>query len=136
MRVVFDTNVFISAFLAPGGRGERALLLAIHHRIKLCTSLAILAETAGKLRSKFGQGDRDIKLTLKLISRHAEVVKPTHRLEVLDDEPDNRILECAVAAGADLIVTGDRHLLRMRSFRGIPIVRLRDLLDTFPDDPG
>jgi predicted nucleic acid-binding protein len=53
---------------------------------------------------------------------------------VLEDQPDNRILECAVAAGADLVVTGDRHLLRLRTFRGIPIVRLRDLIRSFPDE--
>jgi len=134
MRVVFDTNVFISAFLVPGGKGERALLLAIRRELQLCTSLAILAETASKLRGKFSQSDADIKQALRLITRHAEVIKPSLRLEVLEDRPDNRILECAVAAAADLVVTGDRHLLRVRTFRGIPIVRLGDLLHSFPDD--
>jgi putative PIN family toxin of toxin-antitoxin system len=134
MRVVFDTNVLISAFLVPGGHGERALLLAIRRRFRLCTSVAILTETANKLRGKFGQSDADIKQALRLISRHAEVLRPALRVDVLEDQPDNRILECAVAAGADLVVTGDRHLLRLRTFRGIPIVRLRDLIRSFPDE--
>jgi hypothetical protein len=94
---------------------------------------AILTETASTLRAKLGQSDADVKQALRLISRHAEVVRPTLHLEVLDD-PDNRILECGVAAGADLIVTGDRHLLRLGSFRGISIVRLVDLLRSFPGD--
>jgi len=55
---------------------------------------------------------------------------------VLEDEPDNRILECAADAGADLIVTGDRHLLRLREFEGIAVVRLGDFLRMFPGTPG
>ena len=55
MRVVFDTNVFISAFTVPGSQGERAFLLARRKRVCLCTSVAILTETAQKLREKFAQ---------------------------------------------------------------------------------
>jgi predicted nucleic acid-binding protein len=51
---------------------------------------------------------------------------------VLEDEPDNRILECAVIAEADLIVTGDHHLLDLREFEGIPLVRLADFLRMIP----
>ncbi|MGH2668125.1 MAG: putative toxin-antitoxin system toxin component, PIN family, partial [bacterium] len=50
MRVVFDTNIFISAFIVPGSQGERAFLLARRKRFALCTSVAILTETAKKLR--------------------------------------------------------------------------------------
>lgn len=71
-----------------------------------------------------------------MISRVAKVWKPAARLAVLRDAPDNRILECAVEAGADLVVTGDRHLLSLRKFQGIPIIRLADFTRLFPDDPG
>jgi predicted nucleic acid-binding protein len=47
----------------------------------------------------------------------------------LKDEPDNRILECALLATADIIVTGDRHLLSLKRHRGIFIVRLADFLE-------
>jgi putative PIN family toxin of toxin-antitoxin system len=136
MKVVFDTNIFISAFVVRGSLGERAFLFAQQKRFDLCTSVPILTETARKLRDKFNQADQDITDALKLISRASTVYKPSERVDVLADAPDNRILECASAAGADLIVTGDRHLLKLRNYQGIPIIRLADLLRMFPSEPG
>jgi putative PIN family toxin of toxin-antitoxin system len=134
MRVVFDSNVFISAFVIPGSQGERAFLLARRKRFVLHTSIAILTETAGRLRQKFGQDEDDIKQALRHIARAAVVSKPTSKLSVVEDEPDNRILECALDGQADLVVTGDRHLLKLRRFRGIPIIRLADFLRLFPKE--
>ncbi len=135
MKVVFDTNIFISAFVVRGSLAERAFLLAQQKRFDLCTSVPILTETAQKLRDKFNQADEDITGALKLISRFSTVCKPTVTVDVLADGPDNRILECALTAGADLIVTGDRHLLRLKKYQNIPILRLADLLRMFPSEP-
>jgi len=132
MKVVFDTNIFISAFLIPGGHGEQAFLLAQRKHVDLYTSVAILAETAQTLRRKFHQEEADIKAALKLISHAAEVLRPTVTVAALKDAPDNRILECAVAGHADMIVTGDRSLLALKTFRDIPIMRLADFLRLFP----
>ena len=134
MRVVFDSNVFISAFVIPGSQGERAFLLAQANRFELHTSVAILTETAGVLRRKFDQDEDDIKQALRQISRAAVVSKPVAKLRLVDDEADNRILECAFDNRADLVVTGDRHLLKLRRFEGIPIVRLADFLRLFPKE--
>ena len=134
MRVVFDTHVFISAFVIPGSQGERAFLLAQRKRFALHTSIAILTETAGTLRRKFDQDEDDIKQALRQISRAAVVSKPTSKLRVVDDDADNRILECALDSRADLIVTGDRHLLKLRRFEGIAIIRLADFLRMFPKE--
>jgi putative PIN family toxin of toxin-antitoxin system len=128
VRVVFDTNVFISGFVVPGSQGEQAFLLAQQRAVDLHTSVAILTETARKLREKFNQPDEHIRDALKAISRAATVSRPAVRLSVLRDGPDNRILECAIEAQADLVVTGDRHLLKLKRFRGIAIVRLADFL--------
>ena len=136
MRVVFDTNVFISAFIVPNSQGEQALHYARQGYFELYTSVPILTETARKLREKFEQPDEDITEALKLISRVSEVLKPSAKLKVLEDVPDNRILECALEAHADLVVTGDRHLLKLKEFRGIPIVRLADFLRMFPEESG
>lgn len=95
-------------------------------------SVPILTETARVLRTKFNQPEKDIKAALRVISRAAQVLRPSRRVAVLKDIPDNRILECAVAAQADLIVTGDQHLLALKEFEGIPIVRLADFLRMFP----
>jgi putative PIN family toxin of toxin-antitoxin system len=134
MRAVFDTNVFISAFLIPGSQGERAFLLARRKRFFLYTSVAILTKIAQKFRTKFEQSEADIRAALKLMSRVARVLKPPVHLHVLADEPDNRILECALAAQADLVISGDRHLRQLKRFQGIPIIRLVDFLRLFPAD--
>lgn len=132
MRVVFDTNVFVSAFVIPGSQSEATLGLARRRQCELCTSVPILTETARILRRKFGQEDGDVRRALRLIGRVSTVVRPVVALAVLDDEPDNRILECAAESRADVVVTGDRHLLRLRRFEGVSIVRLADFLRMLP----
>jgi putative PIN family toxin of toxin-antitoxin system len=132
MKVVFDTNVFVSAFIVPGSKGEEALLLAYRRKVDLYTSVPILTETTRILRTKFDQPERDVLAALKQISRAATIVRPARTVRVLEDVPDNRILECALSAQADLVVTGDHHLLALKEFEGIPLVRLADFLRMTP----
>lgn len=133
MRVVFDTNIFISAFIVPGSQSERALILAQRKRYELYTSVAILTETAQTLRKKFDQSEENIRGALHIISRATRILKPKIKVAILKDTPDNRILECGVEAQANVIVTGDRHLLKLKKFHDIPIVRLADFLRMFPE---
>ena len=134
MKVVFDTNVFVSAFIVPGSKGEEALLLAHRRKVDLYTSIPILTETTRILRTKFDQPERDVLAALKQISRAATIVRPARTVRVLEDVPDNRILECALSAQADLVVTGDHHLLALKEFEGIPLVRLADFLRMIPTE--
>lgn len=131
MKVVFDTNIYISAFISPGGKAEDAYLLAVDGRVELYTSAAILTETARKLREKFLWADNKITAAIKQISKVATVLKPVNRLNILSDAPDNRILECAKKAVADLIVTGDKHLLDLKQYEGIGITRIAGFLYSF-----
>lgn len=131
MRVVFDTNIYISAFITPGGRGEAAYLRAVNGQVELVTSVPILTELARKLKEKFYWDYDRIKAAIRHVAAAAVVAKPTERLAVLVDEPDNRILECAREAGAELIVTGDRHLLELGAWEGVAIVTLAAFLDRF-----
>jgi len=131
MKVVFDTNVYISAFISPGSKAEEAYLLAVDGRVELYTSVAILTETAKKLREKFLWDDNRITAALKHIGRAATVLKPEKKLTILSDAPDNRILECAIEAGAGLIVTGDKHLLNLKQYEGIGITRIAGFLYSF-----
>lgn len=132
MKVVYDTNVFVSAFIVPGSRSEHAFLLAQRHAVALYSSVPILTEAARVFRTKFHQPEKDIAATLKLISRAATIVRPVRTITILDDRPDNRILECAVRAQANVVVTGDQHLLELRTFEGIAIVRVADFLRMIP----
>jgi len=129
VRVVFDTNVFISAFVIPGGRAEDAYLHAIRGTFELYTSVAILTETANTLRTKFEWSDERVQRLLQAISTTAAVLKTQPHIHILKDEPDNRILECALLAEAEIIVSGDRHLLSLVRHRDIAIVTLADFLE-------
>jgi putative PIN family toxin of toxin-antitoxin system len=131
MRVVLDTNVYVSALTFPGGRGESALRLAIERRVEVLVSPPIVLELAKVLREKFSWEEEPILDACRLIRELATPVRPKVRLSVLSDEPDNRILECAVEGAADAIVTGDRHLLTLKAFRGVQILRLGQFLETF-----
>ena len=128
MRAVFDTNVFISAFGIPGGRAEEAYRHALRGDFALFSSVAILTETVQTLREKFRWEEGQIVRFLKAVSRVATVVRTQPHLHVLHDDPDNRVLECAVTAKADVIVTGDKHLLALGRYQDTTIIRLADFL--------
>lgn len=129
MKVVFDTNVFISAFVIPGGKAEEAYLHALKGNFTLYSSVAILHETAQKLREKFGWDENRIARLLKAIAKIAIVIKTQPHLRILADEPDNRIIECAMEAKVAFIVTGDKHLLSLKHFQDFDIISLSDFLE-------
>lgn len=129
MKVVFDTNIFVSALALPGSRAELALHRIIGGVDRLFISKPIIDELLGVLASKFSRDAEELARVAVFLTDIAEVVSPQHRVRVLDDEPDNRILECAVAAGADLLVSGDRAILQLAKFRDVRIISLRQYLE-------
>lgn len=128
MRVVFDTNVYVSALVIPGSLSDEAYYRARAGDVDLFTSVAILTELASKLRDKFEWNEERIRAALKSISRTAHVVKTTPHLTIVRDPTDNRILECTEKVDADVVVTGDPHLLRLRRFGRAGIVRVSTFL--------
>ena len=136
MKVVFDTNIYISAFVIPGGNAEKAYLHAIDGDYELCTSVAILAELARKLEGKFDWEKRNIVQLITSISNVAAVLKTEPWLKVLSDDPDNRILECALKAEANFLVTGDKHLLKLRSYENFKIITLSAFLRMLRQTPN
>ena len=130
MRVVADTNVFISAVMF-GGLPGRFLDLAFQRKFTLVTSTPLLDELDEKLRGKFRVSSRDAQAIRTKLEDNADVVEPDFELNAVPDDPDdNRVLECAVAGKAEFIVSGDRHLLRQGSYEGIAIVTVRQFLET------
>lgn len=129
LRAVLDTNVFISTFQFPQGAVAPVWRALLEHRYTLVTSPVILHELAGILRRRFGWNAADRTALLKLIVRQADLVRPTVVPEAVPNDPDdNHILACAVEGRADLIVSGDRDLLRLVEYAGIPIIRPVDFL--------
>lgn len=136
MKIVFDTNIYISAFVIPGGNAEKAYLRAINNDFELYTSIAILTELARKLEEKFGWGKQKIAQLITSITKVANVLKTTPRIKILSDELDNRILECASEAKAHLLITGDKHLLKIKHYENFKIIKLSDFLMMFERTSG
>ncbi len=129
MKVVFDTNVFISAIIIPKGKAEKAVLKIIEGHDSLVISKEIIDEVLSVLSTKFHR-DRDaLSHTALYLSDLAHLVKPTKRINVLEDDPDNRVLECALQGKTDAIVTGDKEMLKLKEFEGIKIISLKDYLE-------
>ena len=95
----------------------------------------ILYEVAGVLVRKFGWSEERTSEAIRVLRISATVVEPAMRLQVVEgDHADNRILECAVAVGADFLVTGDRrHLLPMGSYQGTRILNAPRFLSELED---
>jgi putative PIN family toxin of toxin-antitoxin system len=128
MKVVFDTNILVSALVFPGGRAEAALLRIIEEHDQLLLSKPILDELLRVLARKFSRDAEELAHTAVFLSGLALTVTPRQKLRVVKDDPDNRVLECALAGRADAIVTGDGALLELGEFRGVRVISLREYL--------
>ena len=128
LRIVVDTNVYVSA-LNFGGVPDQVLELARRGRIELFVSMPIVREVEGVLKRKFRWPSNRAREAAATIREFASSVEPTEQLAVVQkDEADNRVLECAVAAKATVIVSGDSHLRDLGSFRSVRILSPRDFL--------
>ena len=130
MKVVLDTNVLVSATLSEGPPYQ-ILELAEDGTITSVTSPGIIEETRDVLtrdRLPFTNGQVD-DFVEKVLSV-SRVVAPETDLQVIEDDPDDdKIVECAVAADADYIISGDSHLLSLEEYDGIPVLSPADFLD-------
>ena len=131
-RIVLDTNVLISAILF-GGHPRQILDRVIAGEIDCSLSFAILDELRDVLqRSKFGFTPEQAITVIDELRSVCEILNPPRRIRTIKVDPDdNRILECAVEAQADYIVSGDAHLLDLGEYRKISIKRPADFLNAF-----
>ena|SRR5579859_1902515 len=112
----------------PGGQAERAMLRILGGVDSLVSSKDLLDELLTVLARKFGRDREELSRLALWLAEMAQIVTTGRKLKVLADEPDNRVLECAVAGSADAIVTGDKALLALKSFQGIRIISLQAYL--------
>jgi len=114
LRLVVDTNIVVSAALRPGGLQRTVLLLAITRPARLYVSPAIFAEYEDVLSRPELQIRKGLRQQLlKLIAKRSHSVNPPRQLQLTRDPDDNMFLECADAARADYLVTGNaRHFPR------------------------
>jgi putative PIN family toxin of toxin-antitoxin system len=128
IKAVLDTNVLVSA-LVYGGNPEQILILATQKRFLVVTSPPLISELCEILTKKFEFSEDKVKLVRKKVEKISKLVYPNETLQVLKDEPDNRVLEAAVQGACDFVVTGDMGLLELKAFRGIEIVPPVEFLD-------
>ena len=130
LKIVPDTNILVSAFIAHGNEYE-ILKLGKLKEIKIIISSAILEEFGEVIRRpKFGFSNKQIEDFIKQVLDTVEIVFPSIKLEIVkEDFEDNRILEAAVETKADYIISGDFHLLKLGQFKDIKIVAASQFLD-------
>lgn len=137
LRTVFDSNLYVAAALRPGQYADRWLDIAMlpGSGLALFVSPAILAEVRHKLVGRFGFEKTAVRLFVERITVSASVVSPDFQLVVVPNDPDdNAIVECAVAAQAQLIVTADTDLLKLNPYEGIGIAHPKELKRIFATD--
>ena len=118
MKVVFDTNIYISGFLFKGGCPSLLIDLAETKKFALYYSPEILEELKNTLmKGKFAQlGLHEKDKYIRIVESMGEIVYPTTKIDIVKaDDNDNQILECALSCEADYLITGDKkHLLSLK----------------------
>ena len=133
LKVVLDTNIYVSALIKRGGKPDQILRLV--ERYRLFCAEAILEEVQRalnypRIKRKYKLKEKEIAEHIRYIRSIATVYRSLPKVEVIEEDPeDNIILACAVEAQADYIVSGDEHLKGLETYRGIEIVPPAEFLD-------
>lgn len=124
MVVTFDTNVLLSATLWDGSVAQKLLFDLIKQNVKIYSSTEILSEYQEILKRDFYFSDEEIAEILEKVLAFVTLVNPTIKVEVVkDDHDDNQIIECALESNSKYIITYDKHLLNLKEYQGIRIIR-------------
>jgi hypothetical protein len=131
MRVVIDTNIFVSSFF--GGNPRKVIELWKNGKITLCLSKDILDEYIEVLQRIGLQDESEIEELFSLFAKGFNILftTKTPKIRVIKDDPgDDKFIECAVALKAEVIVTGDRAIKAIKEYMGIKILTPQQFLKT------
>jgi len=131
INVVFDTNIYISGIFFSG-KSREALELARKNKYKLFLSKKIIKELQDVLSQKFEISDRDITKIIQNIKSYTHIITAPSRVKMIRDPRDDMILDCAVAAMARYLVTGDKDLLVIEKHKQIEILTVNDFIEKKP----
>lgn len=132
MWVIFGCrSIDLDHLFAIGGHGG-AVVGILSGMDDLVLSPPILREILSVLSRKFSRDRKELRCVAVVLGEMGEIVDPSRRVAVFRDEPDNRILECAVEGKADAIVTGDKAMLVLGEYQGIRLISLAE----YPDRRG
>lgn len=134
MTIVLDTNVYIGAALQGELTEDILEIIAENSTITLISSEEIFLEIKQKLQQKFHWSTDKVKFFLDRIRKIAKVVETREKVNIIKRDPqDNKILECALAGEANLIITSDQDLIKLKTFKGIGIIHPKTFTWTFPE---
>ncbi|MGA9755739.1 MAG: putative toxin-antitoxin system toxin component, PIN family [Desulfobaccales bacterium] len=122
LKVVLDTNVIVFGLNFQKSNPAKILLLMASGEIANLTSGHILNETKRILVDKFFWTLEEAGAAEVWLNNFSTSVNPKNRIAVIADDPDNRILECAIEGQADFIISGDHHLTDLENYQGVKIV--------------
>jgi putative PIN family toxin of toxin-antitoxin system len=135
LRVVLDTNVFVSSLLSRKGTPSKVVDEWRAGKYLLVTSPSLISEirrvlTTPRIKKKYRIGEQDIEQLIDLLKKVAVVIpgSPSVKGVITRDPKDDKFLAFAIEAGADFIVSGDRHLLDLAEHRAIPIITVQEFM--------
>lgn len=129
-RAVLDTNIYVSSVFWEMGNPHKIIEKAIEGKTEIFISNEILKEIEKVLKRDFEESEDFIQEQINLIKGYSEIVEGTEKVDVVKDDPDdNIIIECAMTANAEFIVSGDRHLLNLKEYAGIKIITPKEFID-------
>jgi uncharacterized protein len=135
MKVVIDTNIFVSSFF--GGNPRKIIDLWKHEKITLCLSRAILDEYIDVLCRIGLKDEYELEELLSLFSRGFNIlfVIKTPKIQIIKKDPDDdKFIECARALKADTVITGDREVLAVKEYAGIRILTPQQFLANYKEE--
>ena len=132
MKITVDTNVIISA-LGWNGPEYKLMELVFDEKINMVISTQILEEFIGIAKSdKFDFSDEEIDEFSEALLNTGKIIFPDENISRIKEDPqDNRVLECALAGNVNYIITGDKHLLKLKEFEGIRIINASKFLKEY-----
>ena len=129
IKVVFDTNVLISSTLWDGSVAQKLLFKLIEKDAFIFSSTDILEEYQRILKRDFDYSEEEMANILKRVLWFIRLVVPQESIDIVkEDKDDNKILECAVEAEAGYVITYDKHLLKLESYKNIKIIKPEEML--------
>jgi len=132
-KITADTNILVSAFAFPSGIIKEIISLCIFNKITLCLSEDILTEFSTVMIRKFNYSSDELNNVTNFLRKISIITEPVScKGAVKEDPADDKIIECAVGSNCDYIVSGDKHLLNLKHYDRIKIIKPAELLRLFP----
>jgi len=135
LKIVIDANLFASALIKPNSNPGEILDLIKQNQVELILSPAIIREIKRillypKLQKYHRKTAQEIDAYFEDILMFAWIVEGKEDIDIIKDDPtDNKYLACAYEGEADYIVSGDHHLLGIKTYKGIEILKVKSFLN-------